>query len=80
MSAPRRCVATIPVKADHAANRPQRGGAGGGPPSFDPDAVERGFDRPGRNRGPAAGYDRLAVRYRATTHIAAIGHRLEQLA
>ena len=62
-----------PTAADAAA-------PGGGPPSFDPDAVECGFDRPGRNRGPAAGYDRLAVRYRATARIAAIGHRLEQLA
>ena len=51
--------ATIPVKADQAANRRRRGGAGGRPPAFDPDvykdrnAVERGFSRPGHNRGLA---------------------------
>ena len=65
--------------ADQAANRRRRGGAGGGPPAFKLYAVERGFDRPGRNRGPAAGYGKLAVRYRATTRIAAIDHRLERL-
>ena len=77
---PRRCGATIPVGADRAANRRRRGGAGGGPPAFEPYAVERGFDRPRRNRGPAAGYGKLAVRYRATTRIAVVGHRLERLA
>lgn len=80
-----RIRATIPVKADQAANRRRRGGAGGGPPAFDPDvhedrnAAERGFGRPGRNRGPATGYDKLAVRYRTTTRIAAIDHWLKRL-
>lgn len=77
--------ATIPVKADQAANRRRRGGAGGGPPAFDPDvykdrnAVERGFSRLGHNRGPATRYDKLAVRYRTTTRIAAIDHWLKRL-
>ena len=77
--------ATIPVKADQAANRRRRGGAGGRPPAFDPDvykdrnAVERGFSRPGHNRGLATRYDKLAVRYRTTTRIAAIDHWLKRL-
>ena len=77
--------ATIPVKADQAANRRRRGGAGGGPPAFDPDvhedrnAVERGFSRLKHNRGLATRYDKLAVRYRTTTRIAAIDHWLKRL-
>ena len=77
--------ATIPVKADQAANRRRRGGAGGRPPAFDPDvhedrnAVERGFSRLGHNRGLATRYDKLAVRYRTTTRIAAIDHWLKRL-
>lgn len=77
--------ATIPVKADQAANRRRRGGAGGRPPAFDPDvykdrnAVERGFSRLKHNRGLATRYDKLAVRYRTTTRIAAIDHWLKRL-
>ena len=77
--------ATIPVRADQAANRRRRGGAGGRPPAFDPDvhkdrnAVERGFSRLKHNRGPATRYDKLAVRYRTTTRIAAIDHWLKRL-
>ena len=80
-----RIRATIPVKADQAANRRRRGGAGGRPPAFDPDvhedrnAVERGFSRLGHNRGLATRYDKLAVRYRTTTRIAAIDHWLKRL-
>ena len=80
-----RIRATIPVKADQAANRRRRGGAGGRPPAFDPDvhkdrnAVERGFSRLKHNRGLATRYDKLAVRYRTTTRIAAIDHWLKRL-
>jgi len=36
-----------------------------------------GFDR--SNRALATRYDKLAVRYRATIHIASIGHWLKRL-
>ena len=55
------------------------------PPAFDPDvykdrnAVERGFSRLKHNRGLATRYDKLAVRYRTTTRIAAIDHWLKRL-
>ena len=80
-----RIRATIPVKADQAANRRRRGGAGGRPPAFDPDvhedrnAVERGFSRLRHNHGPATRYDKLAIRYWTTTRITAIDHWLKQL-
>ena len=38
------------------------------------DGVERGLGRLKHDRGPATGYDRLAVRYRTTTRITAIDH------
>ncbi|MFI6650489.1 IS5 family transposase [Streptomyces sp. NPDC050529] len=70
--------AVIPERVDQKANRVRRGRAGGRPPAFDRElykarnVVEHCFSRLKQLRAVATRFDKLAARYRAGLHLAAL--------
>lgn len=70
--------AVIPERADQKANRLRRSKASGRPPAFDRDlykarnVVERSFNRLKQFRAIATRFDKLATRYKAGVHLAAL--------
>lgn len=70
--------AVIPERGDQKANRMRRGRVGGRPPAFDRElyearnVVERCFNRLKQFRAIATRFDKLAARYRAGLHLAAL--------